>query len=211
MRNTQRSTVRVQRPRSPWRDPRMIIGLLLVTASILGVWGLVSTARSGQMVYQATRDIAPGEPLSNENIALVDARPGSDVYLTGEEEMSDLFTTHALHAGELIARSAATTKLDQSMRTFVITVDESLPDGVTPGDMVELWFIPDSAIGQTTTPEARKVGEPVYVVRVVGEKSGIGVTGGTRLELRSTADQMGTILSSTHANGHLVAVPVGTR
>lgn len=211
MRTRQRSTIRVARPRATWRDPRFIIGIVLVVFSIVGVGYVVDMARSGTEVYAVTTDIAPGEPLTLENMAVVEARPGADVYLAADEDITGLFARHALRQGELVARSAVTTTEDHAMRTFVINVDEGLPEGVRPGEDVELWFVEDARVGSTGLKEAQKVAEQVSVVRVISETGGIGVAAGTRLEIRTDADSMGQLLKYTQANGKLVAVPVGTR
>lgn len=211
MRTTRRSSVRVPRSRPVWRDPRFIMGILLVVASIVGVTSLVNYVSSGVKIYQATRDIAPGEALTLSNMAIVDARPGADVYLTATEPIEGLLAQHAFQQGELIPRAAATTSEDQTIRSLVITVDDGLPEGVTPGRNIELWFIPDARIGQEEALEAHQVSGKLSLVRIMGESGGIGRSAGTKIEIRTTAQTMGELLKYTHGNGKLVAVPVGAR
>lgn len=116
-----------------WKQTRFVIGLILVLLSTIGVHQLVSHARSGVSVYQAIRDIAPGEALTTENMRIVNARPESDAYLAATDNIDNLQAQYPLRDGELIARSFVATEHDLTMRSFVVTVDDGLPEQVTPG------------------------------------------------------------------------------
>lgn len=211
MRQSHKSSVRVPWPTSTWRDPRLIIGIFLIVVSIVGVSVLVSTARAGIPIYQASRDIAAGEPLNASNVSIVSARPGADVYVTDGEELTGSYAKHSLRQGELIARSAVTTREEESMRTFLIVVDDGLPEGVHVGDHIEMWFVPDSLPSETAPPQAQRIDADVTLVRVIGQSTGLGVSAGTRVEIRADAEHMANLLTYTHAQGKLIAVPVGAQ
>lgn len=205
----QKTSVRVRKPRSVWRDPRLIAGLVLIALSIAGVTSLVSHARSGIQIYQVTRDVAPGQELNATNTTVVNARPESDAYFSAEEDLNHRVAVHPLRKGELLAKSSVSTHDDLDIRSIVITVDDGLPESVKPGDSLEIWFVPTDTPGAKEIPEAHKIDGNVSLVSVLGDKSGIGVSSGTRIEVRVHQKYMAELLKYTQAQGKLLAVPIG--
>lgn len=206
---SQKTSVRVRKPRSVWRDPRLIAGLALIALSIAGVTSLVSHARSGIQIYQVTQDLAAGQQLNASNTTVVNARPESDAYVRATEDVTHFVTVHPLRAGELLAQSSVSTHDDLNIRSIVITVDDGLPESVKPGHNLEIWFVPTDTPGSKEIPEAHKIDGNVSLVSVLGEKSTIAVSSGTRIEVRVHHTNMAELLKYTQAQGKLLAVPIG--
>lgn len=209
MRKSQRSTVRARTQRSVWKDPRFIIGFFLIIASIALVTTMVSQARAGTKTYYATHDISPGEPISSANTAVVEARPGADVYLTVNDELEGRTSLHTIRKGELIPRSAAPTRMDTDLRSFVVTVSDGLPEDVRSGTKLDVWFVPATRIGDEKRQVPEKLRHDVWMVRVLGRSGSIGASAGTRIEVRTTSQGIEQLLSFANGNGSLAAVPVG--
>ncbi len=63
--STTAAGVRLKKP--SWKDPRLLLGFLLVLASVAGVVSLVGAADQTTEVYAAKGPIAVGEKLTAEN------------------------------------------------------------------------------------------------------------------------------------------------
>ena len=211
MRNFQRRTIRIQHQRPVWRDPRFIIGFIMIFVSIVAVSGLVSQARAGTQLYYVTQDIAPGESLTTKNTAITNARIDTDVYLRADEELAGRTVPRALRAGELIPRHFAQADAESTMRTFVITVGDGLPEDTHVGTELELWFTPNARLGAEATQTPQSVTHKVYLVKIIGNTGTIGSSAGTRIEVRSNSDGIQQILAYAQGNGTLSAVPVGQK
>ena len=75
---------RLRRPR--WRDPRLLVGLVLVLASVAGVVALLAAAQRTQTYWVAARDIAPGTPVDAAAFVPAEAQLGdaAGLYLTAD-------------------------------------------------------------------------------------------------------------------------------
>ncbi|HIE61830.1 MAG TPA: hypothetical protein EYQ02_09365, partial [Microbacterium sp.] len=73
--------------RPAWADLRFLVGVILVLASVGGVWFIVSSARQTEPVYVAVRAIVPGEPVAAADLAVVDVALGvaSNAYLRADD------------------------------------------------------------------------------------------------------------------------------
>ena len=204
-----RRSISVPRSTSVWKDPRLIIGIIVLLASIIACTQLIASARAGIQVYQSTRPIAQGEALGPHNTVIIDARPESTAYLPGGEMPIEAQAAINLGAGELIARSAITTAAQENRRNIVIAVSDGLPDTVTPGTSLELWFVPNPQIGSQETAKPSLVTREATLVKVLGESGILAGQGSLRIEVRLNATDISGILESAHGNGTLSAVPVG--
>ena len=59
-----------------WKDPRLLVGVLLVLASVVGVISLVGSADQTTEVYAARDSIAVGEKLTTDNVVRAKVRLG---------------------------------------------------------------------------------------------------------------------------------------
>ena len=65
---------RLKRP--SWKDPRLLVGILLVLASVVGVVSLVGAADQTTEAYAAREPIAVGETLTTDKLHRVKVRLG---------------------------------------------------------------------------------------------------------------------------------------
>ena len=213
------TVARVRRP--TWRDPRLVLGIVLVAGSVaLGSWA-VSTAGRTVAVYAAAGPLTPGETLDVRALRTVEVRLGAqedDYFVAGEAVPQDLVALRVVGDGELVPRSAVGDAAELAVRPVAISVTGGLSDRVTDGALVDVWFVPDP---DTTTgaggagKDVAPVPEPPYelvgqvVVAQVAEASSTLVTGGaTTLHVLVPTDSLPEVLGALAAEGEIAVVPV---
>lgn len=134
-----------------WKDPRLLIGILLVLASVAGVVALVGNAGKTVPVYAAKDALVVGQKITPESFNIVHVQLG-DVggkYLNPEVVLGEnSVAVRMVPKGELVARSSIgqTDALDR--KPAPVTVSEPLPKEVVVGSYVDVWVaLPDERNG----------------------------------------------------------------
>jgi hypothetical protein len=124
-----------------WFDPRLAIGLVLIVASVAGVFGIVSTADASTQVLAARDDLAPGDRIDEDDLIETSARlADTDLYLLpGDLPDAGLVVTTAVGEGELVPLSAVGDTAGTRLASVVVTINGQLPGAVGPGTTVDLW------------------------------------------------------------------------
>ncbi|QAY63326.1 hypothetical protein ET495_08770 [Xylanimonas allomyrinae] len=201
---------RLRRP--SWRDPRLVVGIVLVALSVaLGSWAVSSASRTVP-VWAAAGALTPGERLTPGALRVVDVRLGdrADRYLPADRPLPDgLVVTRAVGDGELVARSALGEAAGLDLRSVAVPVDGALSARVRKGSVVDVWFVPDAAPGSDApAPDPRAVVEGVLVEQVDDAGTQLVVGSSTTLHvLVPTADLPG-LLAALGADGSVDVVPV---
>ena len=99
---TSSETSRVRR--APWVDVRFLLGIVLIVASIAGVWFVVSAARQTAPMIAAARTLTPGEVITATDVRVVDVALGTldEAYLAPDELTIGAIATRTVNAGELV-------------------------------------------------------------------------------------------------------------
>lgn len=166
--------MRLRRPR--WKDPRLIIGIVLVLASILMGALLVSRLSATTPVLVARGPIVPGDPLESADLTTVELRLGDhrDQYVGTLEAIPDGAVAAApVQAGELVPVSAVGQSEDVPLRPVVIPVEATVAESVVPGASVELWHTSPS-VADGGSGEAELL-VPDALVRRIDEGSSLGM------------------------------------
>src|SRR5699024_6927645 len=132
--------MRLRRPR--WKDPRLIVGIILVVASVLMGALLVSRLAATVPVLVVRSPVVPGDVIDPDDLATVQLRLGEqeDLYVGTVEAIPEgAVATSAIQAGELLPLSAVGQASDVPLRPVVIPVDTTVAESVAPGATVELW------------------------------------------------------------------------
>ena len=140
---------RLKRP--SWKDPRLLVGILLVLASVVGVVSLVGAADQTTEAYAAREPIAVGETLTVDKLHRVRVRLGEveQLYLTPESGVdAGLVAVQRIGKDQLLPRESVG-QLDRLDRKPVaVTVEESLPAQAAAGSRVDVWVaLPDARNG----------------------------------------------------------------
>ena len=154
-------------------DVRLVIGLLLVGASIAGVYGLVAAADRTTAVYAAAKPVAAGRQLQVSDLEVVRVRlaGASVMYVTEGALRSGAVTVRPLVKGELLALAAVGSARDISATTLVLTLTSPLPTASAVGATVDIWSAVQ--LGQNTFGPPTIMVPRAQISRII-ESSGIG-------------------------------------
>lgn len=146
---TEGGGARLKKP--SWKDPRLLVGVLLVLASTAGVVSLVAAADRTTEAFAASEPIAVGEKLTPEKLHRVNVRLG-DVegnYLTPEEGLSEgLVAIQRIGKDQLLPRESFGQPDALARKPVAVTVDEALPPQAVAGSRVDVWVaLPDNRNG----------------------------------------------------------------
>lgn len=207
---------RAARLRRPgWRDPRLLVGLALVAASVaLGSW-LVRTAQDSVGVYVARETTVPGDPIDAASLTVAQVRLGEvdlDGYLPADEPLpDDAVALRVVEAGELLPRSAVGSADDLALRPVSVPVRGATSDAVREGGQVDLWFAPaaradDDGAG-AADPEQLAAG--LVVAQVDRPTGALAASGTTTVHVLVPLDDLPAVLAALAGEGtvDVVAVP----
>lgn len=134
-----------------WKDPRLLVGVLLVLASVVGVIYLVGSADQTTEVYAAKDSIAVGERLTTENVVRAKVQLGEteEHYVTVEAGLPEgLVAVQRIGKSQLVPKDslAGVDALDR--KPVAVTIDEALPPQAVAGTRVDVWVAaPDARNG----------------------------------------------------------------
>lgn len=142
-------TPQAQRLRPPsWKDARLLVGILLVLASVV-LGGLAFSAvdeRRG--VWAAKGEMAPGEHVSEDDLVRVDVQLDDDSadYLRTEDALPmNAVVDRPLREGELVPRSALVAESSLSVRSVPVRVDPMFLTNLTKGSRVSVFAVREEA------------------------------------------------------------------
>lgn len=145
------------RSRRPgWRNPRLLLGMLLVAGSVVLGARLLAAADDTVDVWAVARDLPAGATvdvadLKRRQIRFPDEET-ADGYLSSRDAVPVGATLNrAVSAGELLPRSAFAQGAGPALvEVPVSVVSDDLPATVRQGSVVDVWVTPKvSAVGQT--------------------------------------------------------------
>ncbi len=139
--------MRLRRPR--WKDPRLIVGVILVIASVLMGALLVSRLSQTVPVLVARTDIVPGEDAGRlgADDRRAPSRGTSAICTWASSQRSPPMEPSPRSPsgqGELLPPASAIGQpVDVPLRPVVIPVGSAVAESVSVGASVELWRTPD--------------------------------------------------------------------
>jgi len=147
--NTVAEGARFKKP--SWKDPRLLVGILLVLASVAGVVSLVAAADQTTEAYAANESIAVGELLSQEKLHRVKVRLGDveEYYLTPEGGFgAGLVAVQRIGKNQLLPHESFGRPDALDRKPVAVTIDEALPPQAVAGSRVDVWVaLPDTRNG----------------------------------------------------------------
>lgn len=201
---------RLRRP--TWRDPRLVVGVVIVALAVaLGSWAVASAGRTVP-VLAADGALTPGEPVGPDGLRTVDVRLGSasERYLRADEPLpEDLVALRVVDDGELVARSALGAAAEVDVRSVAVPVTSGLSDRIRKGAVVDLWFVPEAPAGShKPAEEPAPLVSDVVVEQVDAEDSGLVVAAGGTLHVLVPGDDLASVLAALATPGSVAVVPV---
>ncbi|MGA8988544.1 hypothetical protein [Aeromicrobium sp.] len=206
---------RAQRLRiRPWRDPRLLVGVLLVLgATILGA-KVVAASDDSVQYWSMSASVRPGDPVDRDalratSVRLSDATDGN--YLRVDEEfeapLDQLVWAHRVEAGSLVDKSAVVRASRAARSQLPLSVAEgAAPADLARGDLVDVW------VGPRPDEEPRHVAKRVLASVRVAESGGDSAARGGSLArtvlVNVAATQLEGSVVGTVAAGHVTLVRV---
>jgi hypothetical protein len=204
-----------QPARSPRRrfalDPRLLVGMALVGASVVSVVALVGAADARVTVYAADSALSPGDRVTAadllERSVALDGTEG--LYLTEADLPEDgLIVTKAVAAGELVPLSAAGSVDGLRATALVLELSMRVSSAVGPGTLVDIWSSAAEEQGSFGPPTV--LAPDVVVVRIL-EDDGIVADSseGTSVEVLVPRSRVARLLQAVANRDALAIVPAG--
>jgi hypothetical protein len=189
-----------------WVDPRFVLGLVLVIASIVGVSAVVAGSDQTIAVYAAKGPLAVGDSLDSADLVETRVRLGvaDSLYLTPARlPATALVVTRTITAGELIPAAAVGTQAGEAVTSIVLDLRGRLSGGLEAGSMVDVWSAAPTDDGGFGPP-AVLVGQAA-IVRIL-EPSGLIQSDGARaVEVLVPKDKVAVVLEAV-ANDEAVSL-----
>jgi hypothetical protein len=176
-----------------WRDPRLWVGVAIVTVSVVAGSRLVASADDTVSVWALSADMGAGDHVTGDDLVANRVRfsdgAALDRYFTADDELpADLELTRPVSEGELLPRAAVGSAADTDTVELPIAVDaEQVPGSVSAGAVVDVYLVPSVPTddGASGTPEA-STGPALAAVTVVdapGLEDSFGTSGKRQLVL----------------------------
>ncbi|WP_298460342.1 hypothetical protein [uncultured Cellulomonas sp.] len=187
---------RLRRP--GWRDPKLLVGVLMIAAAVvLGAWA-VSAAEASTPVYVASQELTPGEQLDDDHVAVARVRLGAaeaDRYLPATDPLPpDVVAVRAVGDGELLPRAAVAATTDLHVRPVAVPVTEAPSAGVAEGALVDVWVTPEADDGEPSAP--RLLAERLTVAEVARPTGSFAVGAETVVHVLVPTDTLPDVLGA---------------
>ncbi|WP_307214468.1 SAF domain-containing protein [Microbacterium sp. SORGH_AS_0888] len=196
------------RPRSVRIDPRFVVGILLVVASVTGVWFVVAAARQTSPVLVAARTLVPGETIASGDLRVAEVALGqaAERYAKPGASAADAVVVRTVSAGELVPLEALGSAEAARTTTVVVPSSMRVPAAVAPGAPVEVWAAPRTAEGDHGIP--RVLVADAVVSRVVASEA-LGSATADSVELVVPRAALAELLGALSDESMLSVVPAG--
>jgi hypothetical protein len=156
---------------SVWRDPRLLVGVVVVAASGLA-GALLLTGEETVDVWAVRDGLSAGQRVGPEGLERREVRfaaqADADRYVSADQVLpADATVTRDVGAGELLPRGALADGAPPAVLEVPLTVPgEAVPATVRPGSLVDVWVAPgpEGALDDEAAGRATLVLEGVRVV-----------------------------------------------
>lgn len=204
---------RLRRP--GWRDTRLLIGLVLVLASVAVGSYVVSRADDRVPVFAAGKPLVPGQPLSEDDLVRVDVQLGSQDarYVSATSGLpADRFVLREVPAGELVPLSAVGGRDQVDVQPLTLSVDAGSAATLRVGTRVDVYVNPvdrGSSAGTRSYRGPELALSGVSVAGVADSSGSLGSSGGDRaIQVMAPTDRIKGIIGDVDAGARITVVPV---
>jgi hypothetical protein len=153
-------------PRPSWRDPRIVVGVVMVAASMLLGARLLAGADDTVTVWSAGRDLPAGTTVSAAGLQRSEVRFASEElaerYLSARALPAGTVLLRDVAAGELLPRAALGTRPPEETAQPIALSSDAVPADLRRGELVDVWVTPPPDSG-----EGRRAVRVLGQVRVV--------------------------------------------
>lgn len=206
------TAARLKRP--SWKDPRLLMGVLLVLVSVAGVVFLINSADRTTEVYAAREGIAVGEALTPENVVRARVRLGDTEqhYIPVASGLPEgVVAVQRVGKDQLVPRASLGRVDELDRKPVALTITETLPSQAIAGSRVDVWVAQPDAKNGFSEPKLLLPG--AEIAEVSDGSTALGSTRTTVLMVLVEDSQMPALLGA-QANEAKISVvwnPGGSR
>lgn len=202
--------------RPGWRDPRILVGTVIVALSVLTGVKVLAAADDTVGVWALRKDLPAGTQVGAAEVQRVQirfaSRDSADRYLSADDPLPRRSVLQrAVGQGELLPRNALAGP-DQGLVEVPVSVEvQEVPATVKEGSVVDVWVTPRTATTADKLADADLVLDDVVVVKASKAADTLAPTGTRQIIVGLTADQakqLGPALGST-SSGRVVVTRQG--
>jgi hypothetical protein len=189
------TAARLKRP--SWKDPRLLVGVLLVLASVAGVVFLVQSADRTTEVYAARDGIAVGEKLTSENVVRARVKLGEaeGQYITAETGLPEnVVAVQRIGKDQLVPRASLGTVDELDRKPVALSIEETLPAQAVAGARVDVWVAQPDARNGFSEPKLLLPG--AEIAEVTDGSTALGSSRTTVLMVLVEDSQMPSLLGA---------------
>lgn len=189
-------------------DARMLVGFVLVAASVSAVVGIVAANDDGEDVLVAQRLVTAGEVITSGDLDVRRVSLGVDGhgYLRPDDiPTAGLVVIRTIGAGELVPMSAVGDTRGPTSTTVVVTLSTAVGATVRPGDPLDLWSAPALDAGRFGAPVV--IASDAQLVRALDDQGIVSSVAAGRVELLVARRDVARILHALANGDALSAVP----
>jgi hypothetical protein len=202
---------RLQRP--SWRDPRLLVGLVLVLLGTALGARIIATSDDTVPMYAASTVIRPGDHLTSDNVRRVDVQLGDETsrYLSARSAVpDDSYALRDIPEGELVPLSAVGTGSTVTVQAVTVEVDANSARGLPANAVVDVWVSSrDTQSTQERYLEATLALERVSVSPVTQDPSRFGAAASSMaVQLRVPRNKVAEIIAAVDRQSRFTLVPV---
>lgn len=192
-------------------DLRLILGLLLMAASVAGVIGYVSLFDRTTPVYVARAAIPSGTELRSDDLRVeqMNLAEAEALYLVPADPMEHLVASRPIAPGELLAKSAVSSSPLTDSITTVVSVSGPLPSSVSIGRTVDVWASADGSVRGEEVPPPYSVVTGAEVIHI-DEPAGFGASDAHSVEIRVPKVKLAALLAASSRGLAFTLVSVGS-
>ncbi|WP_458109114.1 SAF domain-containing protein [Arthrobacter sp. R3-55] len=204
------AAARLKKP--SWKDPRLLIGMLLMFVSIGGVVALVGSADRTTQVYSAREDIAVGQVVTEADVSIVNVRL-DDIesgYITVEGGLDeDQVALQRVAKSELVPKGSLGKADALNRKPVAISMEGELPAQAVGGARVDVWVALPGTSSAFDEPQLLLPG--AEIAEVVAGSAALGASKTTQVLVLVTDEQMPKLLGAqaNKANISVVWNPAG--
>lgn len=201
---------RLRRP--SWRDGRLLVGVLLVLASVALGARIIAAADDRVPMYAAAGPLVPGDRLTQERLTRVDVALGAaaTTYLLATAPLpQDAVVTREVRAGELVPAAALGRAEDAARTPVMVSVGTDSARVLLTGSVVDVWVNDRAAgSGQATYGTPRRLIRSAPVGRVPSADEGrLTATGTAGVQIHVPNDEVERLIAAVDQGAKITLVP----
>lgn len=201
---------RLRRP--GWRDPRLVVGLVLLFGAVAAGARLMAEAGQLTAVYAARTALPPGTALTAEVLRVVRVRvegTGAGYLDAGSALPAGAVLTRTVGAGELIPMAAIGSAASLAVRPVTIPFDGAPPGGLVAGGRADLWAAaPYREQSRSGYQAPRQIADSIEVFAVSAPGTGLNSGRSGALQVLVPEQTLPDVLDALANEARISVLPV---